>query len=132
MSDTVQISAAAAAQVRRVPCGLCWAAPGTPCQREPEADHLARWLSALKLGRVTRDEVAAVITRLVVITKWSVVVLDKLGAIWSDDFDAYASGQLPIEQVRCALCQCAPCRCPQFGTPAYFALLDQRHGRGTR
>jgi hypothetical protein len=73
MTDTVQISTAAAAQVRSVPCGLCWAAPGTPCQSEPEADHLARWLSALTLGRVTRDDVAAVIGRLVVITKWAIV-----------------------------------------------------------
>jgi hypothetical protein len=58
-----------------------------------------------------------------------VAALDHLGVIWSDDFDAYASGQLPIEQVHCALCQCAPCRCPEFGTAAYFALIDQRHGR---
>ena len=55
--------------------------------------------------------------------------LDALGAIWSDDFDAYASGRLDISQVHCALCQRAPCRCPEFGTDAYFALLDQRHGR---
>jgi hypothetical protein len=55
--------------------------------------------------------------------------LAALGAIWSDDFDAYASGQLDLSQVHCALCMCAPCRCPAFGTPAYFALLDARHGR---
>ena len=56
--------------------------------------------------------------------------LDALGAVWSDDFDAYASGELDISQVHCALCQCAPCRCPAFGTPEYFALIDFRHGRG--
>lgn len=55
--------------------------------------------------------------------------LDKLGAKWSPDFDAYASGQLDISQVRCALCTHAPCDCPEFGTPEYFALLDKRHGR---
>jgi hypothetical protein len=57
-------------------------------------------------------------------------VLDRLGAIWSDDFDAYASGELDASKLHCALCQCAPCRCPEFGTPAYFALVDFRHGRG--
>ena len=39
-------------------------------------------------------------------------VLDQLGAIWSDDFDAYASGELSASKIHCALCQCAPCRCP--------------------
>jgi hypothetical protein len=56
--------------------------------------------------------------------------LEQLGAIWSDDFDAYASGELDASKLHCALCQCAPCRCPAFGTDAYFALLDFRHGRG--
>jgi hypothetical protein len=55
--------------------------------------------------------------------------LDQLGAIWSDDLDAYASGELDASQVTCALCFCAPCRCPAFGSAAYFALLDFRHGR---
>jgi hypothetical protein len=55
-----------------------------------------------------------------------------ISAIWSDDFDAYASGQLDASQIHCALCMCAPCRCPEFGTPEYFALLDWRHGRSPR
>jgi hypothetical protein len=55
--------------------------------------------------------------------------LDQLGAIWSDDLDAYAGGELDASKLHCALCMCAPCRCPEFGTPAYFALLDARHGR---
>ena len=55
--------------------------------------------------------------------------LNRLGAIWSPGFDAYASGQLDASRVRCALCQHAPCDCPEFGTPEYFALLDARHGR---
>jgi hypothetical protein len=55
--------------------------------------------------------------------------LNRLGAIWSPDFDAYASGQLDASRVRCALCQHAPCDCPEFGTPGYFALIDARHGR---
>jgi hypothetical protein len=56
--------------------------------------------------------------------------LGQLGSvIWSDDFDAYAGGKIDASQIHCALCQCAPCRCPAFGTPAYFALINQRHGR---
>lgn len=58
-----------------------------------------------------------------------VAALDQLGAIWSPDFDAYASGQLDASRVRCALCQHAPCDCSEFGTPEYFALIDLRHGR---
>jgi hypothetical protein len=55
--------------------------------------------------------------------------LDQLDTIWSDDFGAYASGQLDASQITCALCMCAPCRCPAFGTPEYLALVDFRHGR---
>jgi hypothetical protein len=58
-----------------------------------------------------------------------VAVVNSLGAIWSDDFDAYASGELDISQVTCCRCTCRPCRCPAFGTPEYLALVDFRHGR---
>jgi hypothetical protein len=58
-----------------------------------------------------------------------VAILEQLGTLWSDDFDAYASGELDASKLHCVLCQCAPCRCPAFGTPAYLALIDQRHGR---
>ena len=37
--------------------------------------------------------------------------LESLGARWSPDFDAYASGQLPAERVRCVLCGKCPCEC---------------------
>ncbi len=53
----------------------------------------------------------------------------KPSLIVSDDFDAYASGRLDASEVTCALCMCAPCRCPKFGTPGYLALVDFRHGR---
>lgn len=36
-------------------------------------------------------------------------ILDQLGAVWSPDFDAYASGQ--PGPFRCALCGEAPCQC---------------------
>ncbi|GII89464.1 hypothetical protein Ssi03_74540 [Sphaerisporangium siamense] len=48
----------------------------------------------------------------------------------SPDLDAYAAGQIDASQVRCALCAHAPCDCPEFDTPEYFAMLDRRHGRG--
>jgi hypothetical protein len=53
--------------------------------------------------------------------------LGQLGARLSPDFDAYASGQLPADRIRCVLCEHAPCDCPPFGTPEYFALVDRLH-----
>lgn len=49
------------------------------------------------------------------------------GAV-SPDLSAYASGELAAHEVTCALCQQAPCNCPEFGSAEYFDLLDQRHG----
>jgi len=59
-------------------------------------------------------------------------LLDQLGAAWSPDFGAYASGQIDASQVRCVLCGQAPCDCPPFGTPEYLALVDRVHGRTSR
>jgi len=59
-------------------------------------------------------------------------ILAALGAVWSPDFDAYASGQLDGSAVRCVLCGHSPCDCPPFGTPGYFALIDRLHGRTRR
>ena len=56
-------------------------------------------------------------------------VLDQLGAVWSPDFDAYASGQLDASQIRCVRCGHVPCGCPPFGPPGYLALVDRLHGR---
>jgi hypothetical protein len=58
-----------------------------------------------------------------------VAALDSLGAVWSPDFGAYASGQLEASRVRCVLRGHAPCDCPPFGTPGYPALVDRLHGR---
>jgi len=55
-------------------------------------------------------------------------ILDALGAAWSPDFDAYASGEMDASLLRCVLCRKAPCDCPPFGTPEYFALIDALHG----
>lgn len=56
-----------------------------------------------------------------------------MSALFSPDFDAYASGKLPASSCRCVLCGhvATACVCPPFGTDAYFALCDFRHGRIT-
>jgi hypothetical protein len=54
--------------------------------------------------------------------------LEGLSPVFSPDFEAYASGQLDASRARCALCEKAPCECPEFGTPEYLALIDHVHG----
>lgn len=54
-----------------------------------------------------------------------VSILDQLGAQWSPDFDAYASGKLDISQVRCVLCRQAPCQCRQCERPYRRWLADE-------
>jgi hypothetical protein len=44
-------------------------------------------------------------------------ILEQLGARWSPDFEAYASGELPAHMVRCVLCGTAPCSCTYCQTP---------------
>jgi hypothetical protein len=61
------------AAVRKTPCTLCSAVAGTPCQRQPAADHLARWLTAYTAGKVTRAELAEVFAQVVILTKWQIV-----------------------------------------------------------
>jgi ADP-ribose pyrophosphatase len=63
------------------------------------------------------------------LTPGPVAALAALGAVWSADFGAYASGQIDAAAVRCVLCGQAPCGCPPFGTPEYLALVDRLHGR---
>ena len=60
--------------------------------------------------------------------KNAVKIVNRLGAKWSPDFDAYASGQLDISQVRCVLCGQAPCQCPPFMSDEYVALIKRVHG----
>jgi hypothetical protein len=59
--------------------------------------------------------------------------LEALGAVYSPDLDAYASGRLPASAVRCLMCETAPCECEArglvFGSAAYFARTDAIHGR---
>jgi hypothetical protein len=68
-------------------------------------------------------------TRPSAVTPDPAAVLAALGAVWSPDLGAYASGQLDASAVRCVLCGQAPRDCPPFGTPGYLALVDRLHGR---
>lgn len=61
-----------------------------------------------------------------------VEIVNELGAKWSPGLDGYVSGEMDVSQLRCALCANAPCTCPEFGTPEYFALIDARHGRTSK
>jgi len=54
---------------------MCWSQPLEACQRYPRGDHLARWLAAHEAGRISRDELATVVS-LVVIVKASQVIPD--------------------------------------------------------
>lgn len=68
-------------EVLQVNCPLCWARPGESCQRYyPHADHLARWLTALEVGRITQAHVAAVVSHLTVVAR-HVLVPEGLPAV---------------------------------------------------
>jgi hypothetical protein len=54
--------------------------------------------------------------------------VNQLGALWTPDFEAYASGELSISSVRCVLCGVVGCLCPDFASADYYELLDRRHG----
>lgn len=59
----------------------------------------------------------------------SVDAVNALGAQWSPNMDEWVEGKIPDHELKCALCLKSPCACPPFGTPEYFALIDQRHGK---
>lgn len=49
-----------------------------------------------------------------------------------DQFDRFTGGEISAHQIVCVLCggsATSACICPPFGSPEYFALLDQRHGK---
>ena len=48
-------------------------------------------------------------------------IVTALGGIIAADLDS--------PNPTCVLCQTKPCSCPAFGTPAYLALVNRRHGR---
>ncbi|MEV6604730.1 hypothetical protein [Kutzneria sp. NPDC051319] len=47
-------------------------------------------------------------------------VVTALGGVIAADLDSPCP--------TCVLCQTTPCSCPPFGTTAYFALVNRRHG----
>lgn len=55
-------------------------------------------------------------------------LLERLGASISPDLDAYAAGELDVSQVRCVLCQVAPCVCRQCPVIVYnrYAAITGR------
>jgi len=56
-----------AANVRLLRCSQCSTGPGVPCQRDPRADHLARWLDSFRAGHITRAHLVAAIGGMVVL-----------------------------------------------------------------
>ncbi len=54
-------------------CPMCWASPGTVCQRHPAGCHVARYAHAVNKGQLTAGELAAVLDGLDVITSWTVI-----------------------------------------------------------
>ncbi len=55
----------------RVPCGFCWAPPGTPCS--PEGLHLARYLRAYRRGLVSREMMTSACLALPVVSPGQLV-----------------------------------------------------------
>ena len=73
MSITIPQAPSPAQAARARQCPLCWAQSGTPCQRKPEGDHLARYLDAYTAGQCSRAYLTMVLAELVVIAP-SVVI----------------------------------------------------------
>ena len=63
--------------VRGQTCWLCRAKPGQSCTER--GDHLGRWLAAYTDRAISRDDLKAVVVRLVVISKWAVVDEVRIG-----------------------------------------------------
>lgn len=62
MHETIPHATVHASPARRIRCDLCWAAPGRPCTVSgPAGDHLARLITAVKLGLLSRAELAAIV-----------------------------------------------------------------------
>ena len=76
MPETIPHPPAAAEIARRLRCDLCWAPPGQACQRKPAGDHLERIIAAVRLGLLSRAELAAIVGGLTVIAD-CVVILER-------------------------------------------------------
>jgi hypothetical protein len=58
----------------------------------------------------------------------AMAMLRSLGARFSPDLDAYASGRIAAHQIRCAICAPEPCTC-QFCPATYENRYYQATGR---
>lgn len=68
------ITAAPTVRVRQ--CPLCETPAGRPCQDKPEGDHLARYLDAYTVGRLTKQYMAMVLGELVVLDRSAIIPLE--------------------------------------------------------
>jgi hypothetical protein len=73
MTETIPQAITAAQAARARQCPLCQRAPGTPCQRKPAGDHLARYLDAYTADQLTRAYMRAVVGELVVINRAAII-----------------------------------------------------------
>lgn len=64
----------AAERVRQAQCGQCWSPSGTPCQRHPRGEHLARYMRAERRGLISRAELVTVVAALDVIAPHVIIV----------------------------------------------------------
>lgn len=49
------------------------------------------------------------------------------GIKWSPDLEGFLAGKVKDHEIRCVLCQMAPCACPPLGSPEYLALVERVH-----
>lgn len=62
MKDIIYQPPAQMAPARRIKCDLCWAAIGKPCTvAGPPGDHLIRLIAAVRLGLLSKAELADVV-----------------------------------------------------------------------
>ncbi len=70
--------------VLSTPCPLCWAPPGTLCQRKPAGNHLARYQDAERRGVLGRADLVSVVGGLVVIAPRVIVPDPAVGALGTE------------------------------------------------
>jgi hypothetical protein len=70
---------------RRISCALCWQSEGRPCTVSgPPGDHLIRYVNAVKLGLLSKAELAAAIGGVEVLAD-HVILLERRAACWYCD-----------------------------------------------
>jgi hypothetical protein len=79
LMDTIPQTSTPAETVRTVQCSLCWAPPDCPCQRQPRANHIHRWLDAYQTGKVDKAALGEALGQVVIITRWQVLLAGHRG-----------------------------------------------------